>query len=70
MGAVFHLTGWEPDSFLLIVAMGLTVYCAVFNGVVLSRLMWGQHSYDFMEEVWKQVLAVSSEAPVGKKDIR
>ena len=70
MGAVFHLSRWEPDSFLLTVALGLTAYCAVFNGVVLSRLMWGQHSYDFMEEVWKQVLSVSSEGPVEKKGTR
>jgi len=70
IGAVFHLSRWEPDSFLLIVAMGLTAYCAVFNGVVLSRLMWGQHSYDFMEEVWKQVLSVSSEGSAEKKGTR
>ncbi len=68
--AVFHLTSWGPDSFLLIAATGFTAYCAAFNGVVLSRLMWGQHSYDSMEEIWKQVLSVSFEAPVEKKGTR
>ncbi len=32
--------------------------------------MWGQHSYDSMEEIWKQVLSVSFEAPVEKKGTR
>src|SRR5258707_10419837 len=68
--ALFHLTSWGPDSFLLIAATGFTAYCAAFNGVVLSRLMWGQHSYDSMEEIWKQVSSVSFEAPVEKKGTR
>lgn len=58
--SALHVASWTSDSFLLIVAAGLTSYIAVFNAVVLARLMRGQHSYDFMERVWKRVLSSRS----------
>lgn len=59
--SMFHVTFWKPEWLWLIVAMGITSYCTFFNAIVLSRLIWGQHSYDFMEKIWKEVLSVHSE---------
>ena len=46
----------RPESILLVFAVGLTLYCAVFNSIILSRLVWGEHSYDFLEKLWQEVL--------------
>jgi hypothetical protein len=54
---LFHVRSWNPEAFLFVFAGGVTCYCALFNAVILSRLIWGQHSYDSLEKIWKQVLS-------------
>lgn len=73
------LSGPFFETFFLWAAVICTFLCSSFNGVVLSRLLWGQHSYDFMEDVWKEILtepsgdahkgcaSAASDTSVGKK---
>lgn len=54
--SILHLPLWIAGSPLLAFSIALTLYCAIFNAVVMSRLIRGQHSYDFLEQVWKEIL--------------
>jgi hypothetical protein len=52
---VFHPSAWALEGIFLGVATLLTIVTALFNGVILARLIWGVHSYDRLEDIWKGV---------------
>jgi hypothetical protein len=47
---------WTSEGLFLGLATILVIVIAVFNGVILSRLIWGEHSYDQVEIIWKRIL--------------
>jgi len=65
--SVLHPMSWTTESLLLVGATLITFYCAAFNCLVLFRLIWGKHSYDVMEGVWREVLNAKAKAspPTG-----
>jgi hypothetical protein len=48
---------WNAGAFLLFLAVLVTCFCAILNGLILAELIWGQHSYDFEEDIWKRILS-------------
>jgi hypothetical protein len=58
-----HPKSWDSEGVFLGAAIVLVTVTGVFNGVILARLIWGQHSYDNLALIWKGVLG--EQASIG-----
>ena len=48
---------WNAGAFLLFLAVLITGISAILNGLILAKLIWGQYSYDFEEDIWERILS-------------